>query len=359
MHAALDPFSFLVLSLAGWMNQHQQHVIHYLIEENRVLREQLGNRRMRFTDDQRRRLAVRAKKLGRRLLKEVATIVTPETLLAWHRKLIARKYDGTANRGPGRPRTADEIAALVTRMAKENRTWGYRRIQGALANLGYMVAHQTIGNILKEHGIEPAPERSRKTTWREFLTRHWDQIVASDFFTVEVWTPKGLQRYIVLFFIELCTRRVEVGGIASKANGLWMAQVARNLTDDVDGFFKGKRYLIHDRDPLYTREFLNMLEDGGIQSVKLPPRSPNLNAYAERFVRSIKEGCLDQMILFGEDSLRNSVHNFLEHYHRERNHQGLENRLIVPLKTSVESVGAVECRQRLGGLLKYYYRKTA
>src|SRR5205814_3826296 len=110
--------------------------------------------------------------------------------------------------------------ALVTRMAKENRSWGYRRIQGALSNLGHLLAFKTIGNILKKHGIEPAPERSRKTTWKEFLIRHWDQIVASDFFTVEVWTPKGLQLYIILFFIELSTRRVEIGGIASKANGL-------------------------------------------------------------------------------------------------------------------------------------------
>jgi putative transposase len=231
MHAPLDPFSFLVVSLAGWMNQHQQHVIHYLMEENRVLREQIGNRRMRFTDDQRRRLAAKAKRLGRKLLNEVATIVTPETLLAWHRKLIAKKYDGSANRRPGRPRTTDEITALVTRMAEQNRSWGYRRIQGALSNLGHLLAFKTIGTILKKHGIEPAPERSGKTTWKEFLTRHWDQIVASDFFTVEVWTPKGLQRYIVLFFIELSTRRVEIGGIASKTNGLWMAQIARNVTE--------------------------------------------------------------------------------------------------------------------------------
>src|SRR6266496_6294652 len=124
MHALLDPFSFLVVALAGWMNQQQQHVIYYLMEENRVLREQIGNRRMRFTDDQRRRLAAKAKKRGRKLLNEVATIVTPETLLAWHRKLIAKKYDGSANRGPGRPSTADEIAVLVIRMAEENRHWG-------------------------------------------------------------------------------------------------------------------------------------------------------------------------------------------------------------------------------------------
>jgi hypothetical protein len=239
MRMFLDSFSFLVVSLSGWMNEHQQHVIHYLIEENRVLREQIGNRRMRFSDDQRRRLAVRAKRIGRKLLSEVATIVTPETLLAWHRKLIAKKYDGSVNRSPGRPRTAGEIAALVTRMAKENRHWGYRRIQGALSNLGHLLAFKTIANILKEHGIEPAPERSRKATWKEFLTRHWEQIVASDFFTIEVWTRTGLKRFMVLFFMELSTRRVEIAGVASKANGLWMTQIARNVTDEIDGFIKG------------------------------------------------------------------------------------------------------------------------
>jgi transposase InsO family protein len=276
--------------------------------------------------------------------------------LAWHRKLIAKKYDGSANRGPGRPRTAAEIAALVTRMAKENRSWGYRRIQGALSNLGHLLAFKTITNILKEHGIEPAPERSRKTTWKEFLTRHWEQIVASDFFTIAVWTSAGLKRCVVLFFIELSTRRVEIGGVASNANGLWMTQIARNVTDEVDGFFKGKRYLIHDRDPLYTQEFLTMVADVGIESVKLPPRSPNLNAYAERFVRTIKESCLEQMILFGEESLRASIHQFLDHYHLERNHQGLKNRLITPVKGTVNTEGRIERRERMGGLLNYYYR---
>src|SRR5215831_6339681 len=314
MHASLDPFSLLVVSLAGWMNQHQQHVIQYLMEENRVLREQIGSRRLRFSDDQRRRLAAKAKKLGRKLLAVVATIVTPETLLAWHRKLIAQKYDGSSSRKLGRRLTAKELAALVVRMAEENRAWGYRRIQGALSNLGHILAHNTIANILKGHGIEPAPERSRKTTWKEFLNRHWQQIVASDFFMIEVWTPAGLKRFVVLFFMELSTRRVEIGGIADRANGLWMTQIARNVSDEIDGFFKGKRYLIHDRDPLYTQEFLSMLAEQGIESVKLPPRSPNLNAYAERFVRTIKENCLDQVILFGEDALRNAVYEFVAHY---------------------------------------------
>src|SRR6202158_5616045 len=281
-----DPFRFVLIAVAGWMNQRQLQMIDYLREENRVLREQLGGRRVRLNDDQRRRLAAKAKGLGLKLLAEVATIVTPETLLAWHRKLIAQKYDGSGKRGPGRPRTAGEIEALVVRMAEENRDWGYGRIQGALSNLGHELARSTIAEILERHGIEPAPERIRKTTWKEFLSRHWEVFVATDFFTVEVWTRRGLQRFMVLFFIDLSTRKVEIAGIARVTNGLWMSQIARNLTDAEQGILTGKRYLIHDRDPLFTAEFLNMIADAGVESVKLPPRSPNLNAYAERFVRS-------------------------------------------------------------------------
>jgi transposase InsO family protein len=168
----------------------------------------------------------------------------------------------------------------------------YRRIQGELSNLGHKLARSTIANILERHGIGPAPERSRKTTWKEFLTQHWDLFVAVDFFTVEVWTAKGLRRFIVLFSIELSTRRVEIAGISAAAHGLWMSQIARNVTDAVEGLLTGQRYLIHDRDPLFTDAFLSSLKDAGVESVKLPPRSPNLNAHGERFVRSIKESCL-------------------------------------------------------------------
>ena len=198
-------------------------------------------------------MAVKAKELGRKVLIELGTIVTPETLLAWHRRLIARKYDGSKKRGPGRHRTAKEIERLVVCLANENRTWGYRRIQGALGNLGHEIGRGTIAEILARNGIEPAPERERKTTWKEFLEQHWDLIVATDCFTIEAWTRRGLQRFMVLFFIELSTRKVEIAGIASVADGLWMDQVGRNLTDSVDGILKGKRYLIHDRDPLFSK----------------------------------------------------------------------------------------------------------
>jgi transposase InsO family protein len=355
----LDPFRFLLIAVSGWMNQHQLQVIEYLREENRVLREQLGGRRLRFNNDQRRRLAARAKGLGRKLLAEVASIVTPETLLAWHRKLIAQKYDGSAQRGPGRPRTATAIEALVVRLAEENRDWGYRRLQGALSHLGHKLARSTMAAILARHGLEPAPERRRKTTWKEFLARHWELIVAADFFTVEVWTRKGLQRFVVLFFLDLSTRQVEIAGLASNANDLWMGQIGRRVTDAVDGFLKGKRYLIHDRDPLFTTEFLSLLAGVGVESVKLPPRSPNLNAHAERFVRSIKESCLDRLILFGEKSLRTTIQNFIVHYHAERHHQGLGNRLLQPEPSHVGRTGAVQRREHLGGMLNYYYRTAA
>ena len=353
MSTVLDPFRFLLIAVAGWMNQRQLQMIEYLREENRVLREQLGERRLRLTDDQRRRLAVKAKGIGRKLLAEVATIVTPETLLRWHQRLIAQKYDGSGKRGRGRPRTAAEIEQVVVRMAEQNRDWGYRRIQGALSNVGHKLARSTIADILERHGIAPAPERVRKKTWKEFLTQHWELIVAADFFTIEVWTAKGLQRFIVLFFIDLSTRRVEIAGISAVATGLWMNQIARNLTDSVDGLLTGKRYLIHDRDPLFTHEFL------GVESVKLPARSPNLNAHAERFVRSIKESCLERLILFGESSLRAAIQNFVAHYHYERNHQGLANKIICPQAHHFGRDGEVHRHERLGGMLNYYYRDAA
>src|SRR5215472_15022665 len=245
MPRVLDPFRILLIAVAGWMNRRQLQMIDYLREENRVLRELLAGNRLRLNDDQRRRLAARAKGLGRKILAELATIVTPETLLAWHRKLIAEKYDGSGKRQVGRPSTDQEVESLVVRMAEENRDWGYRRIQGALSNLGHVMARSTIAEILKRRGIEPAPERKRETTWKEFLSRHWEQIVAADFFRVEVWTKRGLQRIMVLFFIDLATRKVQIAGVAAMADALWMSQIGRNVTDAMEGVLRGKRYLIH------------------------------------------------------------------------------------------------------------------
>ena len=202
------------MAFAGWVNRFQQDAIEYLKEENRVLREQLRGRRLRFTDAQRRRLAAKARTLGRDGLKEIADLVTPDTLLRWYKELIARKYDGSQRRGPGRPRVLETIRALVVRMATENSTWGYTRICGALRNLGHDVGRNTVKRILAEHGIEPAGERSKRMPWSTFLKAHWGAIAATDFFTVEVLTRHGLVRYFVLFVIDLKTRRVEIAGIS-------------------------------------------------------------------------------------------------------------------------------------------------
>ena len=350
---------FLVVAVAGWINQQQRDVIDYLQEENRVLREQLSPCRLRFTDAQRRRLAAKAKTLGRQALRNLETLVTPDTLLRWHRQLIARKYDGSRRRGPGRPRVMDEIRQLIVRMATENRNWGYTRIRGALDNLGHQVARGTIANVLNAHGLEPAPERCKRRTWREFLAAHWDVLAAADFFTVEVLTPRGLTRFTVLVLIHLASRRVQIAGISAEPDGPWVTQVMRNATDVEDGFLRNMRFLIHDRDPLFRPAVRDTLPPAGVTPVRLPARSPNLNAYAERFVRTIKESCLERMVLIGEGSLRRAVREFVAHYHHERNHQGLGNRLIHPPPTVPPPRGPVQCRQRLGGMLNYYYRAAA
>ena len=355
-----EPLQFLLMLMAGWVNRRQLEVIDYLKEENRVLREQLGGRRLGFTDDQRRRLAVKGKVVGRRVLDELAGLVTPETVLRWYRELVARKYDGTARRGAGLPAGVHvpTVRQLVVTFATENPSWGYTRLLGALRNVGHELGRNTIKRVLKEHGLEPAPARGKRMPWKTFLKAHLGVIAATDFFSVEVLTFTGLVRYFVLFVIDIKARRVQIAGIVRQPHGDWMKQVARNLTDGVDGFLVGKRYLIHDRDPLFTDAFRAVLRQAGVECLKLPAHSPNLNAFAERFVLSIKSECLSKLVPLGERHLRHAVLEFVDHYHVERNHQGLENRLITPA-TPVNDNAPIVRRERLGGLLSFYHRPAA
>jgi putative transposase len=351
----------LIALVAGWLHRHQQQVITYLHEENRVLKAQFGNRRLRLTDTDRRRLAAVAYPLGRKRLQEVATLVTPDTLLRGYRCLIARKFDGSRHRRHlGRPRVPEEVEQLVVRMAEENPRWGYRRIQGALANLGHLIDKITVRHILRRHHLEHAPEhRQAGMSWTQFLKLHWEVLAATDFFTVEVATWHGLITYYVLVVMELSTRRVQVAGITPHPTDAFMTQCARQLTDHFDGFPLGKRYLMHDRDEKFLHGFDRMLRASGVEPVVLPPRSPNLNSHCERFVRSIKEEVLNQMMVIGEASLCYVIQSYLAHYHQERNHQGLGNHLITPKPGVGRPSGEVVFREHLGGLLTYYYRKAA
>jgi hypothetical protein len=230
--------SFLLMFAAGWVHRHQLIVIEFLQAENRLLKERLRGRRIRFTDAERALLARKAKAVGRRALLELDTIVSPDTLLRWHRRLVAQKWNFAERRGVGRPGIMRHISELIVRMAQDNRGWGYTRIQGALANLDHKVGRGTIANVLKRNGIEPSPERSRRTSWSTFLKAHWKVLAASDFLTVEVWTAKGLVTHYLLFVISLADRVVKVAGITTRPNESWMLQMSRNVTDSQSGALK-------------------------------------------------------------------------------------------------------------------------
>ena len=347
------PAQLIVASILGWLPRGQSEAITYLREENRILKAQLRNRRLQLTDDDRRRLARIGARLGRRLLRDVATIVTPDTILRWHRQLIARKWSYSHCR-PGRPSVKVEIRRLVVRMATDNPTWGYTRIQGALKNLGHRVARATVATILNKQGIPPSGRRS--TSWQTFLRAHWRAIIAADFFTTEVWTSRGMVTFYTVFTIELHSRRVRILGSTPHPDEAFMLQIVRQLTAARDsGLFDKRRVFLCDRDGKWTTAVRQMLEASGWRVIQTPFRAPNCNAHAERFVRSIKEECLDRLIPLGERHLRQMLVEYVKHYHRERNHQGLDNELIE--KSDVRhSSGRVRKRQRLGGLLSYYYR---
>ena len=226
MSFILQPWQLYMVILCGWVNRQQQEVIEYLRTENQVLKEKLGKKRILLNDDQRRRLGVKGKILGRKLLEEFGTLFSPDTILRWHRQLVAKKWT-YKRRSPGRPRVMAIIADLVVRIAGENLRWGYTRIPGALQNVGHRVGRTTISNTFKENGIDPAPGRGKRTTWSQFLKAHWNVLAAADFFSVEVWGPRGLVTFYVFFVIELATRRIDIAGITPGPSESWMIQIGR------------------------------------------------------------------------------------------------------------------------------------
>jgi len=267
----------------------------------------------------------------------------------------------TVNIGSLHAEADDTARELVVQIAQENVGWGYDRVVGALANRGYTLSDETVGNILRRNDIPSALERKQTTTWKEFIRAHMAVLAGTDVFTVEVLTLHGLVTYYVLFFIHLESRRVEIAGITSYPNEVWMRQIARNVTMDEWGFLDECRYLLHDRDTKYTHPFRQIIKSGGVAPLRLPPRSPNLNAYAERWVKSVKDEYLSKLVLFGEASLRHTLRSYLMHYHGDRNHQGKDNMLLFPTVKTRGNFGdsPARCGKRLGGLLKHYHREAA
>ena len=228
-------------------------------------------------------------------------------------------------------------------MANENPTWGYTRIQGALTNVGHRVGRSTIARILKLRGVPPVP--ARPTSWQTFLRAHWGAIAGADFFTTEVWTWRGLVTFYTAFVIDLASRRVQIVGSTPHPTDLFMCQVGRTLTG-TDGLLSDHRVLICDRDRKWSQDVRRLLGEAGVDVVQAPFQAPNANAYAERFVRSIKHECLNRMVPLGERHFRRALTEFVDHYHRERNHQGLENRLI-SLDVPRRDAGRIRRRPRL------------
>lgn len=338
-----------------------QKSLEYCMEENSVLREVLRDdfhcKKVKLSSQQKKRLSQKAISLDKHVLEDVAGIFKPETILGWHRDLVGQKYDSSKSspknkRGP-KPVPQEYVDAIL-KFAKRNPSWGYKRIASTMVYLGMKVSASTVKRVLDDYGIVPDPEQKKRIDWERFISSHMDSLAATDFFTVEVMTPVALVRYMVLFFIDIKTRKVELAGIANDPDGKWMAQMARNQTDAFDGFLLGKKYLIHDRDPLYTKQFDAIMEGSGIKIKRLPAFMPVMNSFAESFVKSIKTECINKMIVTSEKQLRYIVKEYIEHYNHERPHRGLGGKMIEPYPQ--DEKGEIVEFNRLGGLLRSYRR---
>jgi transposase len=281
-------------------------------------------------------------------------IFQPETVIGWHHELVRRKWTYRQRARPGRPRLSAELEALIVQLARENSGWGYDRIEGELRKIGYAVSPTSVRNVLKRHRIVAAPER-RKSTWRAFIAHHKEQMLACDFLTVEtIW----LQTIYVLFFIELATRRVHFAGCTAHPNSTWVTQQARQLVWQLEDEERTTRFLIHDRDDKFTHSFDTVFECEGIDVVETPYRAPKANAYAERWVRSAREECLDHILIFGERHLYRVMREYEDYFNWARPHQGIDQRLPRS-DPGRATTGPIRSRNILGGILHDYYRQPS
>lgn len=352
---------FVLSKVSKWMNQVQKNQIKYLETENQILREQLGKKRIILTVKQKIKLSKIAKKVGRKHLFQINILFKPDTILGWYHDYVKSKWN-TSGQKPkkiGRPSTKEEIENLVVRMARENSRWGYTTIRDRIWDLGFNVSRTTVANILNRYGIEPSPVRKYELSWKDFIKTHKEVLVAGDFFTVDILKKFNLMRFYVLFFIHVSTREVKIAGITEYPTNNFMVQMSRNMTDPFDGFFLNKSLIILDNDILFTKQFKQMIRDFGMKFVKIPRKSPNLNAYAERFIRSIREECLNHLLLPNEKSLRHALREYEKYYNHERTHQGINGEKIKPyVKDKGTQSSKIIRVGRLGNMLNHYYKSA-
>jgi putative transposase len=286
-------------------------------------------------------------------LRSILRIVQPETVLGWHRDLVRRKWSYTHRNKGGRPKMAQELGLLVLRLARENPQWGYGKIEGELLKLGYDASRTAIRNVLQRHSIVPAPVRSGSIGWRRLIPHYKEQILACDFFTVETIRLKTLY---VFFFIELATRRIHLAGITANPDGIWVAQQARQLIWMLDEKETPIRFLIHDNDRKYPQAFDTLFRSEGVHIILIPYRAPNANAFAERWVRTVREECLDHLLILNEAHLRRVMGEYIGYYNEARPHQGIGQQTPIPYQKSKDA-GIIQSRKVLGGILNDYYRQ--
>ncbi len=286
-------------------------------------------------------------------LSQVVLLFKPDTLLKWHRELVRRKWTFKKKASLGRPPISAEVAALLLRLARENPTWGYGKLEGELGKLGYDIGRSTIRDVLKRQHVPPAPERSKHgSSWHTFLAHYKDEIVACDFFAVETaW----LKTVYILFFIELGSRRVHVAGCTSRPKSAWMAQQARQFSWKIQDEQLSTRFLIHDRDTKISAAFDRVFTSEDVTIIRTPVRAPNANAFAERWIRSVREECLDRILILNERHLHRVLTTYVEYYNHARPHQGIGQRCPIPLESTARD-GPIERRDILGGVIHEYRR---
>jgi len=340
--------------------KNMQSMLDYHAEKIRIYEEHLseltGKARLELTDSDKRRLAQKGKALNDYLLAAVEPTWAPGTLRGWYNSLVGAKYnsvrDGQKKRG--RKPISQEIVDEVLKLAKNNPDWGYDRIAGVMKYLKYDVSATTVRHILDDNGIVPDPERRLRGDWDQFIETQQYSTASTDYAQVERLTPFGLVRESLLFFMDIGSREVRLGGIVHAPDSNWTTQIARNMCDMWDGFLLGKKYLIHDRDSLFNKRFDSVFESIGITIKKLPPFTPQMNARMENFIRAIKTECLDKMIITSETQLRLVVKEYLEYWNHYRPHSGLGGAMVKPYPQDDD--GEVVETSFLGGLLHGYRR---